>query len=396
VRILLAHDFYRSSAPSGEDTVYANERALLESRGHEVIPFERRNDEIDDSTLGRRMRLAIETGWSAQSYRELSSLLRGTRPDVAHFHNTFPLISPSAYAACHEHGVPVVQTLHNFRLVCANALLLREGRACEDCIGGTLLPALRHRCYRGSFAATGAVVWMLSINRLRGTYARRVNRYIALTNFAAGRLIAGGLPQERMAVKPNFLPEPPPAGTGRGGYAVYVGRLTAEKGVRTLLQAWAQGAPLPLKIIGDGELRGELERRARGLPVEFLGFLRREAILAIVGKAEVLVLPSECYEGFPMVVAESYAAGTPIAASRIGSVDEVVFEGETGVKFEPGNAVDLAAKLKRLVSDASLRGAMRRRARATFEERYTAEINYRRLIEIYGEAIEDAAREAGR
>src|SRR6266581_4675058 len=200
MRILLAHDHYRSSAPSGEDAVFRNEHALLTSKGFDVIPFERYNDHIDASTLKKRIQIGLEGAWSQRTYTDLAAVVRRTRPDVAHFHNTFPLISPSAYAACQDNAVPVVQTLHNYRLICAGALLMREGRPCEDCVGTSLVPAIRHRCYRGSLPATAAVVWMLARNRWRGIYRSSVNRYIALTEFAASRLVAGGLPADRIEV----------------------------------------------------------------------------------------------------------------------------------------------------------------------------------------------------
>jgi len=391
MRILLAHDYYRSSAPSGEDAVFRNERALLEKNRIEVIPFERFNDDIDDSTLSDRLRLAGDGAWSKRTHGELSEVIRRTRPDLAHFHNTFPLISPSAYAACQDNGVPVVQTLHNYRLICPGALLMRDGHPCEDCVGTSLLSALRYRCYRGSLPATGAVVWMLSRNRLQGTYRTLVNRYIALTKFAAGRLVAGGLPESRMEVKANFLPDAPAMGFGGGNYAVYVGRLSEEKGVRTLLEAWRYVEGFPLKILGDGPLRHELEEQTRrgALSVEFLGFRPREDIFEVVGNADVQVIPSECYENFPIVVLEAYACGTPIVASRIGSLDEIVVERESGIKFEPGNPIDLARTLNGLLADRSCLHAMRRKARALFEENYTADQNYIKLLEIYDRALAD-------
>jgi glycosyltransferase involved in cell wall biosynthesis len=391
VKILLAHNYYRSSAPSGEDAVLRNERGLLEEKGIEVIPFERFNDDIDDSTVSKRLQIAWEGAWSRRTYEMLSDVIRRTRPHLAHFHNTFPLISPSAYAACQDHAVPVVQTLHNYRFICPGALLMRDGTPCEACVGGSLLPALRHRCYRGSLPATGAVVWMLARNRWRGTYTALVNRYIALTNFAAGRLIAGGLPENRMEVKPNFLPNVPDTGDGGGNYAVYVGRLSDEKGLRTLLTAWKQMDGFPLKILGDGPLRTALERQAaqEGLAVEFLGFRARKEVLSIVGKADLQIVPSECYEGFPMVVLEAYACGTPVVASCIGSLDEIVIEGETGVKFAAGNPNDLSSKLKGLRADPSRISVMSQKARALFEEKYTADKNYSKLMEIYERALRD-------
>ena len=392
MRVLLAHDHYRSSAPSGEDAVYRNERALLESAGIDVIPFERFNDDIDESTLSKRLRLALDTAWSRQTYDQVSEVLRRTRPHLAHFHNTFPLISPSAYAACRDNAVPVVQTLHNYRLVCAGALLMRDGHPCEDCVGTSLWPALRHRCYRGSLPATGAVVWMLARNRARGSYTTLVDRYIALTNFAAAKLVTGGLPKARVEVRPNFLPNPPCPGAGGGGYAVFVGRLSEEKGVRTLLDAWQSIKGFPLKMLGDGPLREELEQRARreALPVEFLGYRPREQVLAAMLNADVHIVPSECYEGFPMVVLEAYACGTPILASRIGSLAEVVVDGTTGMTFEAGDPADLARRLEELRANPLRLHAMRRAARALFEERYTAEHGLAKLLEIYGRAIEDS------
>jgi glycosyltransferase involved in cell wall biosynthesis len=397
MRILLAHDHYRSASPSGEDAVFRNERALL-AKQNEVIEFERFNDDIDDSRLSKRLRLALESAWSRPMYEELSGLVRKTRPDLVHFHNTFPLISPSAYAACQDNGVPVVQTLHNYRLVCAGALLTRNGQPCEDCVGTSLLPALRHRCYRGSLPATGAVVWMLASNRWRGAYQRMVNRYIALTEFAASRLIAGGLPSRRMEVKPNFLPDPPPVGRGDGNYAIYVGRLSEEKGVRTLVDAWRRVEGLPLKILGDGPLRSELEEQARrnALAIEFLGLRPREDVLNVIAAAEVQIVPSECYENFPLVVLEAYACGTPVLASRIGSLDEIVMDGASGRKFEPRDAGALVNGLNWLRADRPRLQAMRRAARSLFEEKYTANRNYSQLLEIYDRARADFAEAVGR
>lgn len=394
MRVLLAHDYYRSSAPSGEDAVFRNERNMLEQRGHEVTVFERFNDDIDDTSLNKRIRLAQSGAWSRDSYTELSALIRRTRPEIAHFHNTFPLISPSGYAACRDSGVPVVQTLHNYRLICPGALLQRDGHPCEDCVGTTLLPALVHRCYRGSLPATAALVWMLARNRWTGTYRTLVNRYIALTGFAADRLIAGGLPRERLAVKPNFLPDPPAPGSGAGGYAVYTGRLSAEKGVRTLLEAWKALGHIKLKILGDGPLRQELESTARntGLNVEFLGFLPRDRILEEIGQAVLQVVPSEWYEGFPMVILEAYACGTPVVAARIGSLDEIVIDGITGKKFSPRDPDDLAKCVSEFHALALDNSELRGKVRARFDKMYGVEQNHDMLIDIYRQAMADTAR----
>ncbi len=389
MKVLLAHDFYRSSAPSGEDAAYRNERSMLEKAGVGVVPFERHNDAIDDSTLSRRVSLALNGAWSRKSYDDISALVRRTKPDVAHFHNTFPLISPSGYAACRDNGVPVVQTLHNFRFICPGALLLRGGKPCEACVGATLLPALLHRCYRNSAAATAAQVWTLVRNRRLGVYSGQVDRYVALTRFAASRLAAGGLPAERIDVKPNFLPDDPGPGAGDGGYAAFVGRLSEEKGVRVLLSAWRSVCGFPLKIAGDGPLRPELERQAvqEGLAVEFLGYRRKDEVNALLRNAVLSILPSICYEGVPMSMIESFACGTPVLASRIGSLAELVEE-DTGVTFEAGNPDDLAAIVAGLRKDPGRLAGLRATTRNTFESRYTEKKNLQALLGIYRKVVD--------
>lgn len=385
MKVLLAHTFYRSSAPSGEDSVYLNERSLLDEH-YDVVRYEKHNDDLDDSTLQKQVGLAISGAWSRKAYDEVSELIRKTRPDVAHFHNTFPQITPSAWAACQANGVPVVQTLHNFRYICPAALLQRKGKPCEDCISGSLLNSLKHRCYRGSLAATGAQAWTIARNRLNGGFRKNVDRYLALTDFAAGRMIAGGLPAENVIIKPNFLPEIPAEGKGEGGYVVYTGRLSDEKGVHTLLKAWQQVNPaVSLKLVGDGPLRPELEQyvQAHQLNVEFMGFCDKQTVLKLVGGALFQVVPSEWYEGFPMVILEAYGCGTPVLASKIGSLDEVVEEGVTGRKFTPGDQNSLAGILAEWLSNPdqvlSLRGTTRQR----FLDRYTSDANLTRTAEIY-------------
>jgi glycosyltransferase involved in cell wall biosynthesis len=394
MNILLSHCHYRSSAPSGEDAVYRNERALLERHGHTITPLELFNDDIDDSTLARKISVARETVWSQSSYDAVAKLIRTCKPDVAHFHNTFPQLSPSVYAACQDNGVPVVQTLHNYRFVCANGLLLRDGKPCEDCLTGGVFNALRHRCYRNSLPATSALVWMQVSHRRSGTYQNQVNRYIVSAQFPMPRLIQGGLPQHRLMVKPNFLPDPPAYGGERGNYAVFVGRLTEEKGVRTLVNAWKHLSGIPLKILGDGALRPELEQivREHKLNIEFLGFQTREQVLSIVAKAALQIIPSECYEGFPMAMLEAYASGTPVLASRIGSLDELVEENVTGRKFAAGNAEDLARIARQMIDNDSQLIKMGRHAREIYLEKYSAERNYDMLMEIYQEAINDFAQ----
>ncbi len=335
MKVLLIHNRYRTSAPSGEDAAVRNERRMLERGGVETVLFDRCNDELQPSSVAQKLSIAARTIWSQRSRTELRSILRRARPDVAHVHNTFAMVSPSIYGVCRDEGVPVVQTLHNFRLFCPNGLFLRDGKPCEDCVDKGLVQSVRHRCYRGSLAATGTLAAMLTVHRAIGTYDRHIDRYVTLTEFCRRKILKAGLPADRISVKPNFLPDPPPAGDGDGKYVLFVGRLLDGKGAETMLQAWRQLPDTPLKIVGDGELRANLESRAlrEKLNVQFLGVRSREEVLEFISAAQCLIVPSECYEGFPMVVAESFACGTPVLASRIGSLEELVPDGIRGRQF---------------------------------------------------------------
>jgi len=386
LKILLAHNFYQTGSPSGEDIVFRNEKLLLEHAGHEVIAFEKHSDTI--SGIVAKTRAALDTHWSSDSYRELRQLIGRRRPDVAHFHNTFPLISPSAYRACHDEGVPTVQTLHNYRLICPGALLMRDGRPCEDCVGGSMLPAIQYGCYRQSRTATAIVVSMLAVHRARKTYANDVDRYIALTQLAKERLVRGGLPESRIAVRPNGLTQNPSVGNGAGGYALYVGRLSAEKGVRTLIEAW-RDIDFPLRIVGDGALRPQLETQSRDMrvPATFLGFQPRSEVIELMRGAAFLVIPSEWYEGFPVTLLEAFATGTPLVVSAIGALDELVTSEQHGLKFTAGDAASLRASAVRLLADEPLRVTMRHANRRLFEELYSREPSLASLLSIYEEVI---------
>jgi glycosyltransferase involved in cell wall biosynthesis len=357
-----------------------------------VIPYTLDNDSIDGMS---RLDLASRTIWSRPAYREIRELIRRHRPAIAHFHNTFPLISPAAYYAAQAEKVRVVQTLHNFRLLCPNALFFRQGRVCEDCLGKSIpWPGVVHQCYRGSRAASAGVAALLSMHRALGTWHQVVDKYIALTQFSRHKFIEGGLPADKIAVKSNFVYPDPGLGAGMGKYAVFVGRLSAEKGVGTLLEAWKNvGGQLPLKIVGDGPLAALVqEAAAKDAGMEWLGSKAPEAVYALVGEASFLVLPSQCYENFPRVVIEAFAKGTPVLASRLGAMAEVVDHGRTGLHFEPGQAQDLAAKVQRLLAEPQRLLRMRQAARQEYEQKYTAQSNCRALMAIYDESLRGEMR----
>jgi glycosyltransferase involved in cell wall biosynthesis len=318
--------------------------------------------------------------------------LREEKPEIVHVHNTFMMISPSIYSACREANVPVVQTLHNYRLLCPAATLFRKGKVCEECIGGSLWPSVKYGCYRASRLTTAVVATMLTSHRLLGTWERHVTCYVALTEFSRGKFIEGGLPPGKIFVKPNFVSPDPFARTGIGDYALFVGRLSPEKRVTTVLAAWKRLPPsIPMKVIGGGPDRTQLEAQAAesGLTnVQFLGHMPREKTLAAINNARFLVFSSEWYENFPVTIAEAFACCTPVVASNLGAMKEIVSGGRTGLLFSPGDSEDLSQKVEWAWSHPDEMRVMGIEARREYESKYTAEKNYTLLMEIYQRALE--------
>jgi glycosyltransferase involved in cell wall biosynthesis len=390
MRVLVVHNSYQH--PGGEDAVVAAETRLLMTHGDTVIEYRRHNDELQDQSKLRAILAGTDTIWSSASHRALRDLLVREKPDVAHIHNMFPLISPSAYYACADAGVPVVQTLHNYRLLCPAATFFRDSRVCESCLGLSVpWPGVVHGCYRNSRAATSAVSGMLTVHRALRTWKKKVDVYIALSEFARNKFIEGGLPPERIVVKHNFVyPDPEPK-DGEGQYALYVGRLSEEKGVRVLLSAWSKLAlSVPLRIAGDGPLHEEVvsEIARRQLEqVDFLGRVPPEDIFRWTHDARFLVFPSVCFENFPLAIAEAFACGLPVIASRLGAMAEIVADGKAGLHFTAGDSSDLAAKVDWAWTHPEEMRAMGQAARAEYEAKYTAERNYQQLMNIYGRAI---------
>jgi glycosyltransferase involved in cell wall biosynthesis len=383
MKVLLCHNYYQQ--PGGEDLSFAAEAALLRSAGHDVTTFTVHNDTIND--MGR-LAVACKTLWNGETAAAVRAVIRRERPDVMHCTNTFPLLSPSIYHAARAEGVPVVQSLRNYRLMCPNALFLRGGRVCEDCMGkGCAWPSVRHRCYRGSRTASAVVALMLLLHRLLGTWRRAVDLYFTPTEFARRKYIQGGLPAGRIAVKPNFLESDPGAGTGAGRFALFVGRLSEEKGIDVMLDAWRHlDAPIPLKVIGDGPLAPRVQEAARrDARIEWLGRRSPAEVLAWMGDAATVIVPSTWYETFGRTVIEAYARGTPVVASRIGALAELVRDGPTGRLVEPGRPEALAAGVQSLLR-APDPDEIRRECRKEFLSRYTGEINLRMLLALYDRA----------
>jgi glycosyltransferase involved in cell wall biosynthesis len=403
LKILLAHNFYGSSAPSGENTVYSAEKSLLEAAGHEVVEYTRHSDEIRGQGAWGAMKGAMSTPWNPFAFARVRRTIKRERPDVLHVHNTFPLLSPAIFHSAARSSTATVLTLHNYRTVCAAAIPMREGQPCTECLDRrSVTPALRYGCYRQSRLATLPLASMIALHRKLGTWRKHVDAFIALTGFQRDQLVAAGLPPERMHVKPHFYPDPPSPLPWREREAkvVFIGRLGEEKGVRFLIEAWRQwGEQAPqLELIGDGPQRRELEDLAQVMngKVRFLGQRPFSETQKRLASAHLLVLPSVCFEGFPMVILEAFAMGVPVAASRLGSMPCLMQDGRNGVLFTPGNAEDLLRQVRGAWGEDDLLARMGAAAREEFDARYTAEANYRMLIDIYQAAIGHRRRMAGR
>jgi glycosyltransferase involved in cell wall biosynthesis len=393
MRCLLIHNHYQNAG--GEDEVFRNEAELLRSHGHDVIEYVRNNDEIRNYRLANKIGLAFRTVWAQDTVRDLRALLKREKPEIVHLHNTFPLVSPAVYYACDDAEIPVVQTLHNYRLLCPSATLFRKGHVCEECLDHTLLRSIRHGCYRGSRTGTAVVAGMLWFHRFRRTWIERVDRFVALTQFSRQKFAANGIPEKKISVRPNSLARDPGPKTGTGEYALFVGRVSPEKGLATLLSAW-QRLPrqVVLKIVGDGPQRQELHARAlnSGLDnVSFEGLRSRAETLAAMKGARFLIFPSQWYECFPATLLEAFACGLPVIASNIGAVAEIVNNGVTGLHVVAGDACDLAEKIHWAWTHPREIECMGRNARLQYEAKYSPEQNYERLMEIYRSTVASRA-----
>jgi glycosyltransferase involved in cell wall biosynthesis len=394
MKIVVVHNTYQR--PGGEDVVVAAECRLLESQGHQVICYHRSNHELEQMCTSQRLLMIRDIVYSADSKRAIRDLLRKEEPDIVHVHNTFMMISPSIYDACQEAGVPVVQTLHNFRLLCPAWTLARDGQVCEECVDSGLWRSVLYGCYRDSRLMSAAVAVMLQVHRSRGTWDDQVDGYVVLSDFARRKFIDGGLPAGKIYVKPNFVAPDPGEREKPGRCALFIGRLSLEKGVSTLLAAWEKlKTRIPLIIVGEGPLRQSLEAEAtvRHLyGVTFTGWLSPEEARATMKNAAFTIAPSVCYEGFPMSIAEAFACGTPVLCSGLGGMQEIVDDRRTGLHFTAGDADDLAAKVEWAWEHPSQLATMGREARIEYETCYTADRNYAQLMQIYEQTMSSCAR----
>ena len=394
LKILLVHNYYGSAAPSGENQVVDAERALLREHGHEVLDFNRYSDEIREQAGWGVIKGALATPFNPFVVSAVRRVVKDFDPDVVHVHNTFPLISPAAFLAAGPRATRIL-TLHNYRLFCASAIPLRQGKPCTECLEkGSIWPGLRYGCYRGSRLATLPLAASIGLHRALGTWQRHVDGFIALTDFQRDRMIEAGLPSEKVFLKPHFYDKPPLPlpWNQREGDVVFVGRLSEEKGLRFLLEAWiAWGTEAPkLELIGQGPEREQWEARVREAGMEsrifFAGQLPFEQVQIRIAHARLLILPSVCFEGFPMVIREAFALGVPVAASRLGSMQSLIESGYNGALFEPSNTDSLLQTVRKLWLDSQRLDVMGQQARITFEKYYTAQSNHEQLMAIYANA----------
>lgn len=390
MNLLIIHNSYRQ--PGGEDVVVAQESDLLQRNGHRVTHYQRSNREIEALSLKQKLGLISRIISAEDSKLAVRRMLRDLKPDLVHVHNTFALVSPSVYQACHQEHVPVVQTLHNYRLMCPAATFYRNGKICEECVTDGLWRSVKHGCYHNSRVQSGAIALMLKAHRLRNTWNERVDAYIAISHFQKARFVQSGIPAGKIHVKPNFV-EPDPGERSEGGqYALFVGRLSVEKGLSTLLKAWQQlPEKIPLVIAGDGPMRPDLEAEVKVKKlrsVHFVGQLSRPGVYDAMKRAAFLVVPSVWQEPFGLNIVEAFACGTPVLGASIGAIGEMVDDTRTGLHFAPNDPDALASTVTWCWANLSKVEAMGKAARQVYQERYTGKSTYPLLMDVYASAIE--------
>jgi glycosyltransferase involved in cell wall biosynthesis len=393
LNILVLHNRYQ--VRGGEDSVVDAEVALLQDRGHTVTLALKDNRDI------RSARDAALTGvrtWHApRAQAELQQLIRTHRPDVVHVHNWFPQWSPSVFGTCKAAGVPVVATLHNFRLACPAGTLYRGEKTCESCLPLDLaVPAVIHGCYRGSAIQSAIVAGATGLHRRMGTWQREVDAYILLTRFQRDKMAAWGLPLEKMHIKPNFYPgTPSPPAATKDTDVLFIGRLSEEKGLSTLIQGFRQiRGQATLTIAGDGPMKEEVSHACEASQgrMRYVGRLAPPEVSHWMARSRILAIPSTWYEGMPVTLLEAMAHSLPVAASRIGSLPELIDEGEQGWLLPPGDPQAWGRGLEAILSLApEALGRHGVKARATYAAYYAPDSNYKSLMALYEHVIDESA-----
>lgn len=380
--VLMAHNYYQ--VPGGEDTVFHNEINVLEKNGHKVTKYTRHNDEIKGGVLSK-LKLGIDTIFSFKTYKEVKKLIDENEIDVVHVHNTLPLISPSIYYAARAKKVPVVQTIHNFRLLCPGATFTRNGEICEDCVSKCLEQSLKHRCYRDSLTQTFIMYAMLKFHRIIGTY-NKIN-YITLTNFNKNKLLNLVKDESKIYVKPNFVEKRDKVERALEDYFVYIGRLDDIKGINFLVEAWKEiDKNIDLYVIGTGPEEEKVKKFIKENDIKnikMLGFMQREEAFKIIQKSRAIIVPSKWYEGFPMTIAESFSLGVPVIGSKVGNIESIIDDRTSGLLFEMNNKTSLKEIIDHIFYNKEKNEELGENAYKTFYKYYTDENNYKTLSSIY-------------
>lgn len=386
MNVLLVHNHYRLRG--GEDVCFESDTRMLRERGHVVHHYTRHNDDVGSRSKLRELK---ETLWNRQTYTEVSSLIDREKIEIVHVHNTFPLISPAIYDAAHDRGVAVVQSLHNFRPLCVGAALCREGKFCNQClVDKSGLAGVRHRCYRGSLAASSVSALLNRRNRRKGLW-KRIDRYITFCEQARQFFSDAGFPHARIELNPHFVEQECSVVESPANAFIFVGRLTVEKGLDRLLEAWkSYTGNWQLRIVGEGPLDREVQAAAgRDSRIVFLGKIPRSEMMQWLASSSCLVFPSPAFETFGRVLIEAFSLGIPVIASNLGGPRDIVQADDHGLLVDPTNVNEMSAALERMTGMVNTRFSMMREAcRTRYLENYTLDRNYGRLMEIYGRAIE--------
>ena len=386
MRILLIHNSYQQRG--GEDTVFESEYNLLSERGNDVEKILFDNKAI--ASLGDTIMTGFKNIFNPNSARIIEEKIISFKPEVIHTHNFFPLISPSVFFVAKKHKIPILMTLHNYRLICSNAILYRDGHICEDCVKKIIpLNGIIHKCYHNSVVQTTAVTLMTSFHKIAGTWKNKIDKYIALTEFGRDKILNSSLKlsEDQVVVKQNFVEDFGDGNNNREEFFVFIGRIIENKGIETLLES-LKHFNYKIKIIGDGPLRSRIEDAAlQNKNIEYLGFRDKNFIINTLKKTRGLLFPSLWYEGLPMTVLEAFSTGTPVIGSNIGSLQLLIKDNYNGFHFRPGDAKDLAARIKYLSDNEQQLKHLYVNARNTYLEKYTPEKNYEQLINIYSEVI---------
>lgn len=392
MKILVVHNFHRSGSSSGDDLVFRKESEILREYGHTVIDLSCSNDEFDRFRSTGRVLIGLQVPWSLSSYNRIKRILSRVSADIVHVHNFFPLLSPSIYYAICSEGIPVVQTLHDFRFLCGMAFFMRHGNICQECKDGSFLKSIKYRCFKNSRIQTIPVALMLELHHMASTFKNKIDGYICLTESQRRIFSDAGFRSDKLFVKPNFVEDTyGPVREIKDDFVIFIGRLGEEKGVKTLIEAWKHLPRIPLKIVGAGPDAEKLKSLVRDLNVrniEFLAYRPHHECMKILGEARFLVMPSIWYETFGLTIVEAFSKCKPVIASNHGAMADIVQDGETGLLFKPKDAERLAAKVKFLWDNPDECVRMGLNARKEYETKYTPERNYEMLIEIYKEVLE--------